>query len=115
MLLILSVCMTGFTSMASTTLTEQKQETIFVETIQTQEIVNVETFTIFSFENVTIFQSDYALEVKNQNPSFVADVGWPDSKKPFSEIVYNEKLSGNYNLNFVHKLNAPNYLVRDRC
>lgn len=104
MLFILLIGMVSLTSMASTPLMKQKQETTFTKVTDLNVVENVVlTDAIVSNESIIIYQSDNALNFKNvKEPGTykanIADVGRRNSKQRFTNIFFTEKLLDNYDL-----------------
>ena len=112
-LFMLLIGMIGFTAMASTPLTEQKQKIEIVKDFQVQSIAdNVLSFELVSVDTDTIYlQSNEAHILRIVTEPFntlaiITDVGWHSSKQPFKKIPYTEKLLENYNLHFRNSLSA---------
>ena len=121
MFFILLIGMISLTSMASTSLTEQKQKTTFCKALVSPVVESVvnecQIATLFTnivqlnnkvvqFRNVTVTETFLVI---------IADVGWKISKQTFKEIPYSEKLLENYKLPFVAKRCNPNKLIRIYC
>lgn len=122
LLFMLLIGMIGFTAMASTPLTEQKQKIEIVANFQVQTIVgNVLSFELVSVNPDAIhLQSNEAqilrIVVEPQNTlAIIKDVGWQSSKQPLIETLYIEKLLENYNLHFKSNLQSPLKLIRNSC
>jgi hypothetical protein len=114
--------MIGFTAMASTPLTEQKQKIEIVKDFQVQAIAdNVLSFELVSVDpGANFLQSNDAHILRIVNEPFntlaiITDVGWRSLKQPFKKIPYNEMLLNNYNLNFKPNLQQPFKSIRDNC
>ena len=112
-LFMLLIGMIGFTAMASTPLTEQKQKIEIVKDFQVHAIAdNVLSFELVSVDIDTIYlQSNEAHILRIVTEPFntlaiITDVGWHSSKQPFKKIPYTEKLLENYNLHFRNSLRA---------
>lgn len=112
-LFMLLIGMIGFTAMASTPLTEQKQKIEIVKDFQVHAIAdNVLSFELVSVDTDTIYlQSNEAHILRIVTEPFntlaiITDVGWHSSKQPFKKIPYTEKLLENYNLHFKNSLSA---------
>ena len=121
-LFMLLIGMIGFTAMASTPLTEQKQKIEIVKDFQVQSIAdNVLSFELVSVDTDTIYlQSNEAHILRIVTEPFntlaiITDVGWHSSKQPFKKIPYTEKLLENYNLHFKPNLQKPFKSIRDNC
>lgn len=96
--------MISATSLASTTMMEQKQEaTIFQEPITLVDVVQVQTIDLTSFQyDATIKPSftAYPFETKSFEPThsfaIIDDVGW-NPQKQFSQLtIYKERLKANF-------------------
>lgn len=94
LLFILSICMIGFTSMASTPLTEREPKAKFTEAFEVKvNFVNVETFDFIQVEqaktivgNLFIYEPSKALEFTSTLVSPSDDVGWCKTKVNFNEV-----------------------------
>lgn len=112
-LFMLLIGMIGFTAMASTPLTEQKQKIEIVKDFQVQAIAdNVLSFELVSVDpGANFLQSNEAHILRIVTEPFntlaiITDVGWHSSKQPYKKIPYTEKLLENYNLHFRNSLSA---------
>lgn len=121
-LFMLLIGMIGFTAMASTPLTEQKQKIEIVKDFQVQAIADkVLSFELVSVDADAIYlQSNEAHILRIVTEPFntlaiITDVGWHSSKQPFKKIPYTEKLLENYNLHFKPNLQKPFKSIRDNC
>lgn len=121
-LFMLLIGMIGFTAMASTPLTEQKQKIEVVKNCKVLTIgENVQmNFLVLAYAETKYLSSNKAHILRivtepNPNLAVITDVGWYISKQPFKKIPYTEKLLENYNLHF--KPNLQNLLkqIRTNC
>jgi len=105
--------MIGFTAMASTPLTEQKQKIEIVKDFQVHAIAdNVLSFELVSVDPDTIYlpsNEAHILRIVTEpfnTLAIITDVGWHSSKQQFKKIPYTEKLLENYNLHFRNSLSV---------
>lgn len=96
--------MISATSLASTTMMEQKQKaTTFQEPITLVDVVQVQAIDFSSFQyeaTITPSYTAYTFKSKASEPSknfaTIDDVGW-NSQKQFSQLtIYKERLKANY-------------------
>lgn len=121
-LFMLLIGMIGFTAMASTPLTEQKQKIEIVKDFQVNTIAdNVLSFQLVTADaNIIYLQSseDHNLRIVIQRfntLAIITDVGWNSSKQLFNKILHTEKFLENYNLHFLPNLKKPYKSIRDNC
>ena len=110
-LFMLLIGMIGFTAMASTPLTEQKQKIEIVKDLHVLTAVENVQITDFAFATVKVNQEvtqsgDYKQIIsESYNPSaIVTDVGWRRQYQFYKKTPYTEKLLENYNLLFRNSL-----------
>jgi hypothetical protein len=119
---MLLIGMIGFTALASTTVTEQKQKIEIVKGCEAQTIVDI-VFTMDlniqkMFDKECLVPTPVYLRFENEPITFqaiITDVGWPSSKRYVKEVPYTEKLLENYNLDFRQRTENPNSRIRDNC
>lgn len=114
-LIMIAVCMTVFTSMATTTAKmEQKQKTELVKDFKIQAY---DVSVVNEFNVVSVYADANILKVESESVTFKVfgpDVGSFDSKQNFSIINYKEKLLENYNKDFI-VLNLNENRIRHCC
>lgn len=122
-LLMLLIGMIGFTALASTPVTEQKQKVEIVKVFKAQTIVDIVLTNDYNLVTHTkyLFQEPMSVFLRNGNDqvslsfAIITDVGWQSFKPEFKEIPYTEKLQENYNINFRYRIENPNNQIRDNC
>jgi hypothetical protein len=121
-LFMLLIGMIGFTAMATTPLTEQKQKIEIVKDFQVQAIAdNVDLFECTLVDPGAFYlehNKAHILRIVNEpfnTLAIITDVGWHSSKQTYKKIHYAEKLLENYILNIKSKLQKPFKLERYSC
>lgn len=122
-LFMLLIGMIGFTALASTPVTEQKQKVEIVKVFKALTIVDIVLTNDYNLVTDTkyLLQEPMPVFLRNGNDqvslsfAIITDVGWQSFKREFKEIPYTEKLLENYNINFRYRIENPNNQIRDNC
>ena len=121
-LLMLLIGMIGFTALASTPVTEQKQKIEIVKDFQVLAMAdNVLSFELVSVNTDAIYlQSNGAqiLQIVSEPLSILAiitDVGWQRPKQIFNDLACTERALKHYNLHYKRVTNKANIRIRSDC